>query len=77
MNFKILFFSLTLIGALVLTTVSNALAVKYVKSYYKPSTYKYVNSYYRTNANLYKYDNYSAKYNYNPYTGKKGYKSWY
>jgi len=76
---KIKMFLVSLFLFLVLTSVSApmALAVKYVRSYYKPSSYKYVNSYYRTNANSYKYDNYSAKYNYNPYTGKKGYKSWY
>mgnify|MGYP001592677220 CR=1 FL=1 len=43
-----------------------------VKSYYKPSTGKYVNSYYKTSPNKTKIDNYSSKYNYNPYTGKKG-----
>lgn len=43
-----------------------------VNSYYKPSTGKYVNSYYKTSPNKYKIDNYSSKYNYNPYTGKKG-----
>lgn len=36
----------------------------------------YVQSYYRSNSNSVKYDNYSSKGNYNPYTGKKGYKNW-
>lgn len=54
-----------------------ALAYQRVRSYYKKSTGTYVNSYYRTNSNSYKYDNWSSKGNYNPYTGKKGYKSWY
>ena len=43
-----------------------------VKSYYKPSTGKYVSSYYKTSPNKTKIDNYSSKYNYNPFTGKKG-----
>lgn len=72
-----LLMSMVLIFSLVFTLAPQALAVKYVKSYYKPSSFKYVNSYYRTNANSYKYDNYSAKYNYNLYTGKKGYVRWY
>ena len=36
----------------------------------------YVQPYYRSSSNSVKYDNYSSKGNYNPYTGKKGYKSW-
>jgi uncharacterized membrane protein YfhO len=36
----------------------------------------YVQPYYRSNSNSIKYDNYSSKGNYNPYTGKKGYKKW-
>ena len=48
-----------------------------VKSYYKPSTGTYVNSYYKTSPNSTRLDNYSTKYNYNPYTGKKGYTSPY
>ena len=46
-----------------------------VNSYYKSSG-TYVPSYYRTRPNSYKWDNYSAKANYNPYTGKKGYTKW-
>lgn len=44
-----------------------------VKGYYKPSTDSYVQPYYRTSPNRSKFDNYSTKGNYNPYTGKKGY----
>ena len=43
-----------------------------VKGYYKPSTGRYVAPSYRTSPNNYKFDNYSAKGNYNPYSGKKG-----
>ncbi len=48
-----------------------------VKSYYKPSTGTYVMPSYRTSPNKYKYDNWSTKGNYNPYTGKKGTKTYY
>lgn len=48
-----------------------------VKSYYKPSTGRYVAPHYKTSPNKTKFDNYSTKGNYNPYTGKKGYTSPY
>ena len=48
-----------------------------VNSYYKKSSGTYVQSYYRTSPNTTRYDNYSTKGNYNPYTGKKGYTSSY
>lgn len=54
----------------------SAEAVTKVKSYYRKNG-TYVNSYYRSDSNRYKYDNYSTKGNYNPYTGKKGYKKLY
>jgi hypothetical protein len=66
----------TIALALVLTpTVSLAKTIS-VKGYYKPSTGTYVSPSYRTSPNRIKYDNYSSKGNYNPYSGKKGYKSW-
>ena len=46
-----------------------------VRGYYKPSTGSYIMPYYRTSPNNSKWDNWSTKGNYNPYTGKKGYKS--
>lgn len=48
-----------------------------VKSYYKPSTGKFIQSHYRSNPNSYRFDNFSTKGNYNPFTGKKGYTSPY
>ena len=36
----------------------------------------YVAPSYRSSPNKVKYDNYSSKGNYNPYTGKKGSKNW-
>ena len=43
---------------------------------YTKSNGSYVAPHYKTSANSFKFDNYSSKGNYNPYTGKKGYKSW-
>lgn len=54
-------------------SINQAEAVVRVRGYYKPSTGRYVQSYYRSNSNYTKLDNYSARGNYNPYTGKKGY----
>jgi hypothetical protein len=45
-----------------------------VRGYYKPSINRYVMPHYRTSPNWTKLDNWSTKGNYNPYTGKKGYK---
>ncbi len=73
---KKIIFCLALIFSLAITASAEAKTIK-VKSYYKPSIGIYVNSYYRTSPNKTKIDNYSTKYNYNPYTGKKGYASPY
>jgi len=61
---------------LVLAMPAEAKTVR-VKSYYKPSTGSYVSPSYRTSPNKTKFDNYSTKGNYNPYSGKKGTKSPY
>lgn len=45
-----------------------------VKSYFR-SNGTYVQSYYRTSPNRSKLDNWSTSGNYNPYTGRKGYKN--
>lgn len=42
--------------------------------YYR-SNGTYVQPYYRTSPNSSRFDNYSTKGNYNPYTGKSGYKN--
>lgn len=44
---------------------------------YTTSRGTYVNSYYRTSPNRYRYDNYSARGNYNPYSGKTGTVNWW
>ncbi len=56
--------------------VSTAEAATRVKGYTK-SNGTYVAPHYRSSPNSYKLDNYSTKGNYNPYTGKKGTKSFY
>jgi hypothetical protein len=43
-----------------------------VNGYYKPSTGTYISPSYRTSPNRSRFDNYSTKGNYNPYSGKKG-----
>lgn len=69
---KKIIFCVAIILSLSLTISVEAKTIQ-VKSYYKPSTGTYVNSYYKTSPNKTKFDNYSTKYNYNPYSGKKGY----
>ena len=51
--------------------VTSSEAVVRVNGYTKKSG-TYVMPSYRSSSNSFKYDNYSAKGNYNPYTGKKG-----
>jgi hypothetical protein len=70
---KILILSLIAFGLFLHTSVVDA--ATHVSGYFKKNG-TYVNSYYRSDKNSVKYDNYSAKGNYNPYTGKKGYKGW-
>lgn len=72
---KIRFVFIFFITYIVIWTMPESFA-GYTKGYYK-SNGKYVQGYYKANNNSYKFDNYSAKWNYNPYTWKKGYKSWY
>lgn len=73
---KYIILSLFLAGLLGFFSVNLAEAAR-VRSYYKPSTGKYVQPYYRTSPNSTRWDNYSTRGNYNPYTGKKGYTSPY
>ena len=51
--------------------VGSAEAASRVRGYYKPSTGRYIAPHYRTSPNSTRFDNYSTKGNYNPYTGKK------
>lgn len=45
----------------------------YVNGYYRKDG-SYVQGHYKTPSDNYFYNNYSSQGNYNPYTGKKGYK---
>lgn len=65
-----------LVGVLFAGT-SKVEAYQRVSGYTRRSTGKYVMPHYRSSPNRYKFDNYSARYNSNPFTGRRGYKSWY
>ena len=69
---KKLIISIFVVAVVFLGLSGVADAATRVKSYYKPSTGTYVAPHYRSSPNSTKYDNYSTKGNYNPYTGKKG-----
>jgi len=69
---KKIIFCAVIIFSLAFTALAEAKIVR-VKSYYKPSTGSFVSSYYKTSPNKTRIDNYSTKYNFNPFTGKKGY----
>lgn len=43
-----------------------------VRGYVKPSTGRYVAPHFKTTPNRTKFDNFSTKGNYNPFTGKRG-----
>lgn len=59
---------------LLLATVAEA---RYQRGYWKPSSGTYVAGHFKTKSDSTRFNNYSTKGNYNPYTGKKGYKSPY
>lgn len=75
-----IYFSLFVVGCLVLAlltlTPATTEAASRVKGYYKPKTGTYVQPHYRSSPNRTRIDNWSTKGNYNPFTAKKGYKSW-
>jgi hypothetical protein len=74
---KKLLFSLLLIGVL-FTVSSSAVEARTIRvKSYTTRRGTYVNSYYRTSPNRYKFDNYSSKGNYNPYTGRAGTINWW
>ncbi len=75
---KYFIFLLTFLSITIFTSFHNKTeAITRVRSYYKPSTGRVVMPHYRSSPNKTRIDNYSTKGNYNPYTGKKGYKSLY
>jgi hypothetical protein len=68
------FLSLFILGVIGFTPVHVDAAVRV--SGYTTKKGTYVAPSYRSSSNSVKYDNYSSKGNYNPYTGKKGTKNW-
>jgi hypothetical protein len=69
-------FLLLVVMSLSLFSIAEARTVR-VRGYYKPSIGRYIMPHHRTSPNRTKWDNWSTKGNYNPYTGKKGHKrSW-
>lgn len=46
-----------------------------VRGYYRQSTGTWVQPHYRSSPDRYKWNNWSSWGNYNPYTGRRGYKS--
>lgn len=68
---KLLLVLALLIGVLSFSASADARTTR-VRGYYKPSTGRYVSPHYKTTPNRSKFDNFSTKGNYNPYTGKKG-----
>ncbi|EKD66629.1 MAG: hypothetical protein ACD_49C00026G0004 [uncultured bacterium (gcode 4)] len=52
---------------------NQAFALSYSRWYFRKS-WTYVAPHYKTSSNRVKFDNYSSRGNYNPFTGKKWYK---
>lgn len=60
-----------LVGFLSFSPSAEARTIR-VKGYYKPSTGRYVAPHYKTTPNRSKFDNFSTRGNYNPYSGQRG-----
>lgn len=73
---KLLLILALLVGVLSFSASADARTTR-VRGYVKPSTGRYVAPHYKTTPNRSRFDNFSTKGNYNPYTGKKGYSSPY
>ncbi|GAV24823.1 hypothetical protein ciss_07560 [Carboxydothermus islandicus] len=67
--------ALFLAAAILLTTTAPVFAAVRVRGYFR-SNGTYVQPHYRSYSDGYRYNNWSSWGNYNPYTGKKGYKRW-
>lgn len=68
---KILILLVLLVVVLSFSTSAEARTTR-VRGYFKSSTGSYVAPHYKTTPNRSKFDNFSTKGNYNPFTGKKG-----
>jgi len=79
-NLKIFNMRKFLIGILMILILISGIieyanAVVRVRGYFRRNG-TYVMPHYRSNPDRYKWNNWSSWGNYNPYTGKRGYKSW-
>ena len=77
MKLSTLLIVLALFIGVLFAGTSKVEAYQRVRGYTRRSTGTYVMPHYRSTPNRYKFDNYSAKNNSNPFTGRRGYKSWY
>ncbi len=68
---KIIFALILFVGLAAFSVQAEARTTR-VRGYYKRSTGRYVAPHYKTTPNRTRFDNFSMKGNYNPYTGKKG-----
>lgn len=68
---KALLIALFLTLSVMALSATSVEAAQRVNGYYR-SNGTYVQPYYRSNSNSTKYDNYSTRGNYNPFTGKYG-----
>ncbi len=68
------FFLLALLAFTISTTLASPVAASTRVHGYVTKRGTYVHSYIRSDRNTSKLDNWSTKGNFNPYTGKKGYK---
>lgn len=68
---KLLILLVLLVGVFLFSASVEARTTR-VRGYFKPSTGSYVAPHYKTTPNRSKFDNFSTKGNFNPYTGKKG-----
>jgi hypothetical protein len=72
---KLMLFALLMLGILIPVNGAYARSSHRVRGYIKKKSGTYVAPHWRTNPDKSKFNNYSTKGNYNPYTGKKGTKN--
>lgn len=66
-----------ILAAALFVTFNTTEAATRVRGYYRRSTGTYIAPHYRSNPNHTRFDNWSTRGNYNPFTGSRGYKSPY
>lgn len=71
-KFVLIVTAFVLIFTFALTVVTPVEAYSYRVKGYTRSNGTYVQPYYRTSPNYTKWDNYSTRWNYNPYSGRYG-----